>query len=75
MTREDQVLELLDGYANGLITDKECNEMTDIIFMEGITIKESDWCHYSGMASPKAYEDVEDVEDVEEWEANSLYSS
>lgn len=67
MSKEEQVLELVDGYAKGIITDKEFTKMSDIILMENTTIKESEWCHYSGMESPKAYE--------EEWEANSLYSS
>jgi len=29
-----QVLELISGYANGLITDRECNELSDIILGE-----------------------------------------
>ena len=34
MSREEQVLELVDGYANGIITDKEFTEMCDIILMD-----------------------------------------
>jgi len=67
MSKEEQVLELVNGYAKGIITDKEFTKMRDIILMESTTIKESEWCHYSGMENPKAYE--------EEWESNSLYSS
>jgi len=39
MSKENQVLELIDGYANGFITDQECNEMCDLILNEITTIK------------------------------------
>lgn len=32
--KEDQVLELLTGYANGFITDDECIEMCDLVMNE-----------------------------------------
>jgi hypothetical protein len=33
MSKENQVLELIDGYVNGFITDQECNEMCDLILV------------------------------------------
>jgi len=32
--------------------------------------KDDNWCHYSGLPSPKDY-----VDEDEEWEANSTWSS
>ena len=37
MLKENQVLELIKGYADGLITDQECMEMCDLVLNE-ITI-------------------------------------
>jgi len=34
MSKENQVLELISGYANGFITDEECNEMIDLTLNE-----------------------------------------
>ena len=34
MSKEDQVLELISGYANGLITDTECNYQIDLTLNE-----------------------------------------
>ena len=39
MSKENQVLELINGYANGFITDQECSEMCDLILNEITTIK------------------------------------
>jgi|TARA_R110000796_G_scaffold7329_3_gene25154 hypothetical protein len=39
MSKENQVLELISGYANGFITDQECSEMCDLILNEITTIK------------------------------------
>ena len=40
MTKQEQVQELLAGYADGLITDEECIEMCDLILNEVTTIQE-----------------------------------
>ena len=37
MSKENQVLKLIKGYADGLITDQECMEMCDLVLNE-ITI-------------------------------------
>lgn len=34
MSKENQVLELINAYANGFITDEECNEMIDLTLNE-----------------------------------------
>tara|TARA_R110002167_G_scaffold48582_2_gene143159 strand:+ start:181 stop:420 length:240 start_codon:yes stop_codon:yes gene_type:complete len=39
MSKENQVQELISGYANGFITDRECNEMCDLILNEITTIR------------------------------------
>ena len=36
---ETEWTELAEGYANGLITDKEFTEMCDIILMDNTTVK------------------------------------
>jgi hypothetical protein len=40
MSKENQVQELISGYANGFITDRECNEMCDLILNEITIIRE-----------------------------------
>jgi hypothetical protein len=39
MKNESQVLELINAYANGFITDEECNEMIDLSLNEVSIIK------------------------------------
>jgi hypothetical protein len=39
ISKENQVLELISGYANGFITDEECNEMINLTLNEITTIK------------------------------------
>jgi len=34
MSKEEQVLELINGYAKGLITDEECTYQSDLIMNE-----------------------------------------
>ena len=82
--RSENVLELIKGYANNLITDDELNEMADIELQELTTIDGKltehtigdDWCHYSGMPSPKAYTSepvIECSKDLdEEWARESI---
>jgi hypothetical protein len=40
MSKENQVLELINGYANGFITDQECTEMCDLVLNEITEIRE-----------------------------------
>jgi hypothetical protein len=46
MSKENQVLELISGYAKGFITDQECSEMCDLILNEITTITEDDKDNY-----------------------------
>ena len=34
MSKEEQVLELINGYAKGLITDEECTYQSDLLLNE-----------------------------------------
>jgi len=40
MTKEEQVVELIAGYANGFITDDECMDMCDLVMNEITVITE-----------------------------------
>ena len=53
--RMEAASDYIVGYAQGFITDQECNEMCDLVLNELSIVTEDDWCHYSGMPSPAAY--------------------
>tara|TARA_B100001778_G_scaffold251842_1_gene211964 strand:+ start:248 stop:430 length:183 start_codon:yes stop_codon:yes gene_type:complete len=53
MSKEDQVLELIKGYANGLITDTECNYHCDLALNELSIIDGMCYDHSTGDLVPK----------------------
>ena len=53
MSKEDQVLELISGYANGLITDTECNYQIDLTLNELSIIDGMVYNHATGNLVPK----------------------
>ena len=53
MSKEDQVLELISGYANGLITDTECNYQIDLTLNELSIIDGMVYDHAIGNLVPK----------------------
>jgi len=59
---EKEVVELFKGYSEGLITDRECADMLDLVTNEYTTVVDSSGFDF-------------DWDSDLEWESNSLYSS
>jgi hypothetical protein len=53
MSREEQVLELITGYSNGLITDEECTNQCDLVTNEISVIDGKCWDHATDKRVPK----------------------
>tara|TARA_R110000744_G_scaffold129502_1_gene236928 strand:- start:51 stop:233 length:183 start_codon:yes stop_codon:yes gene_type:complete len=53
MSKDDQALELIVGYAKGLITDSECTSQFDLITNEISVIDGNCWDHETDEWVPK----------------------
>ena len=53
MTKKEQVLELINGYSKGLITDEECNYQSDLIMNEISVIDGMVFDHETDTRVPK----------------------